>query len=92
MVCTPQYFNHSVFPSPPPPHLSLLGGAGGKGTWGKITDVFGDEDSRTNDVCDPNYDSEDEEVRAGSLPPLHNDDKPFPFIRIHILCLRLLHK
>ena len=43
------------------------GGAGGKGTWGKITEVFGEEVSHTNDVCDPNYDSEDEQVRRSEI-------------------------
>lgn len=41
---------------------TFSGGAGGKGTWGKITEVFGEEVGHTNDVCDPNYDSEDEQV------------------------------
>ena len=45
--------------------LSLLffisGGAGGKGTWGKLTEVY-DEGGLTRDAKDPNYDSNDEDV------------------------------
>lgn len=37
------------------------GGAGGKGTWGKLTEVY-DEDVRTHDFKDPNYDSIEEDV------------------------------
>ena len=37
------------------------GGAGGKGTWGKLVEVY-DEDGHTRDSKDPNYNSEDEEV------------------------------
>ncbi len=39
------------------------GGAGGKGTWGKLTEMY-DEDGHTRDARDPNYDS-DSEVRIG---------------------------
>ena len=39
------------------------GGAGGKGTWGKLTEVY-DEDGRTHDANDPNYDSIDEDVSS----------------------------
>lgn len=35
----------------------FLGGAGGKGTWGKLGDELGVE-SMTTDVKDPNYDSD----------------------------------
>lgn len=38
-----------------------LGGAGGKGTWGKIGEVY-DDDGHTHDQKDPNYDSEEEVV------------------------------
>ena len=37
------------------------GGAGGKGTWGKLGEVYYD-DGHTHDQKDPNYDSEEEEV------------------------------
>ncbi len=37
----------------------LLGGAGGKGTWGKLTDVYY-EDGKTRDFKDPNYDIEED--------------------------------
>ena len=44
------------------PLLSVrAGGAGGKGTWGKLVEVY-DEDGHTRDSKDPNYNSEDEEV------------------------------
>ena len=39
----------------------FTGGAGGKGTWGKLTEVY-DEDGRTHDTKDPNYDSIEEDV------------------------------
>ena len=39
----------------------VSGGAGGKGTWGKLTEMY-DEDGRTHDSNDPNYDSIDEDV------------------------------
>lgn len=42
-------------------NLAHLGGGGGKGTWGKSTEVY-DDDGLTNDIHDPNYDSENEEV------------------------------
>ena len=32
-----------------------------------MTEVFGEEVSHTNDVCDPNYDSEDEQVSLEML-------------------------
>lgn len=38
-----------------------LGGAGGKGTWGKLTDMY-EEDGHTHDANDPNYDSIEEDV------------------------------
>lgn len=38
-----------------------VGGAGGKGTWGKLTELY-DEDGRTHDFKDPNYDSIEEDV------------------------------
>lgn len=41
--------------------LYLLGGAGGKGTWGKLVEVY-DDDGHTHDHRDPNYDSEEEVV------------------------------
>ena len=37
------------------------GGAGGKGTWGKLTEVY-DEGGHLHDSRDPNYDSAEEEV------------------------------
>ena len=40
--------------------LPKKGGAGGKGTWGKLVEVY-DEDGHTRDSKDPNYNSEDEE-------------------------------
>lgn len=40
---------------------SYSGGAGGKGTWGKLTEVY-DEDGHTHDARDPNYDSIEEDV------------------------------
>ena len=44
-------------------HLcSTSGGAGGKGTWGKLTDMY-DEEGLPRDAGDPNYDSVEEEVR-----------------------------
>ena len=39
----------------------ILGGAGGKGTWGKPGEVYDDVDM-VNDEQDPNYDSEEAEV------------------------------
>lgn len=41
--------------------IATTGGAGGKGTWGKLTDMY-DEDGHTHDSNDPNYDSIEEEV------------------------------
>ncbi|CAI8049157.1 Programmed cell death protein 4 [Geodia barretti] len=38
----------------------MRGGAGGKGTWGKLGEVYYD-DGHTHDQKDPNYDSEEEE-------------------------------
>lgn len=43
--------------------MCATGGAGGKGTWGKLTEVY-DEDGRTHDANDPNYDSIDEDVSS----------------------------
>ena len=37
------------------------GGAGGKGTWGKMTEAY-DNEGHVKDSRDPNYDSQDEEV------------------------------
>ena len=37
------------------------GGAGGKGTWGKMTEAY-DNEGHAKDSRDPNYDSQDEEV------------------------------
>lgn len=42
---------------------SPVGGAGGKGTWGKLVEVY-DDDGHTHDNKDPNYDSEEEVVRG----------------------------
>ena len=42
------------------------GGAGGKGTWGKLTDMY-DESGHLHDSRDPNYDSAEEEVRGTVL-------------------------
>ena len=39
----------------------MSGGAGGKGTWGKLGEVY-DDDGHTYDHRDPNYDSEEEVV------------------------------
>ena len=41
--------------------LFCSGGAGGKGTWGKLTEVY-DEGGHLHDSRDPNYDSAEEEV------------------------------
>lgn len=52
------------------------GGAGGKGTWGKLTEVY-DEDGHAHDTNDPNYDSieEDEEyVVSPSSPHMTLDE------------------
>lgn len=43
----------------------VLGGAGGKGTWGKLTEMY-EGDGHTHDTNDPNYDSVEEEVRESS--------------------------
>jgi programmed cell death protein 4 len=40
--------------------LPKKGGAGGKGTWGRLGEVY-DDDGHTHDQKDPNYDSEEEE-------------------------------
>jgi programmed cell death protein 4 len=40
-----------------------LGGAGGKGTWGKLTEMY-EEDGHTRDANDPNYDSIEEDVSS----------------------------
>lgn len=42
-------------------YLLGSGGAGGKGTWGKLTEMY-EEDGHTHDTNDPNYDSIEEEV------------------------------
>lgn len=42
----------------------MSGGAGGKGTWGKLTDMY-EEGEHLHDSKDPNYDSADEEVCLG---------------------------
>ena len=44
------------------PSCIAAGGAGGKGTWGKLVEVY-DDDCHTHDQRDPNYDSEEEVVR-----------------------------
>ncbi len=45
--------------------MMFAGGAGGKGTWGKPgSELFADKD--TNDVHDPNYDS-DSHVRFSRI-------------------------
>jgi programmed cell death protein 4 len=44
------------------------GGAGGKGTWGKMTEVYND-DGTANDAGDPNYDSNNEEDAYIESPP-----------------------
>lgn len=43
-------------------NVLILGGAGGKGTWGKPGEVYDDVDM-VNDEQDPNYDSEEAEVQ-----------------------------
>lgn len=47
--------------------LPKKGGAGGKGTWGKLVEVYY-EDGHTHDQKDPNYDSE-EEVETYTVSP-----------------------
>ncbi len=37
----------------------IIGGGGGKGTWGRLNDEM-DADTHTKDYRDPNYDSADE--------------------------------
>ena len=37
-----------------------LGGAGGKGTWGKMTELY--DEGHVKDSGDPNYDSDEEDV------------------------------
>ena len=44
----------------------ILGGAGGKGTWGRPGEVYDDADMM-NDEQDPNYDSEEAEVQFVQL-------------------------
>ena len=44
--------------------LTPSGGAGGKGTWGKLTDMY-EEGGHLHDSRDPNYDSAEEEVCYG---------------------------
>ena len=46
--------------------IIILGGAGGKGTWGKPGEVY-DDDDMMNDEQDPNYDSEEAEVQFSRL-------------------------
>jgi programmed cell death protein 4 len=44
------------------------GGAGGKGTWGKLTDSYATEEL-TKDEHDPNYNSEDEGYVVAIIQP-----------------------
>lgn len=55
--------------------LPKKGGAGGKGTWGKMTEGY-DEDSLTHDNKDPNYNSDDQEayVVSPSSPLLNKEE------------------
>ena len=46
--------------------LCFVGGAGGKGTWGPLVEMY-DDDGHTHDSKDPNYNSEDEEVSGRTL-------------------------
>ena len=41
--------------------MTCVGGGGGRYTWGKLVDVY-DEDNHPKDSKDPNYDSEDDSV------------------------------
>ncbi len=50
----------------------ILGGAGGKGTWGRPGEVYDDADMM-NDEQDPNYDSEEAEVRFMQLTNMSFD-------------------
>ena len=38
-----------------------IGGAGGKGTWGAISEVMDDSYTKVRDQHDPNYESEEDE-------------------------------
>lgn len=38
----------------------FVGGAGGKGTWGKLGQVYDENDVECVDSHDPNYDSENQ--------------------------------
>lgn len=42
-------------------HITISGGAGGKGTWGAIGEVLNEEDLKFRDQQDPNYESEEDE-------------------------------
>lgn len=39
-----------------------IGGAGGKGTWGKPIDFYDEEGGHVKDSRDPNYDSDEADV------------------------------
>ena len=58
--------------------LSCIGGAGGKGTWGKLVEVY-DDDGHTHDQGDPNYDSEEEVVRHSTHTHTHYSAESSPF-------------
>ena len=57
MTGLPLVFNLSRLPT----HWLCTGGAGGKGTWGKLTEMY-EEGGHMHDSKDPNYDSAEEEV------------------------------
>lgn len=56
--------------------LPKKGGAGGKGTWGKMGQLYDENDADCYDVHDPNYDSENQEdYTVKTVIPVLNDDE-----------------
>ncbi|XP_072039315.1 programmed cell death protein 4-like [Amphiura filiformis] len=51
--------------------LPKKGGAGGKGTWGKVGQVYDENDAECHDVNDPNYDSDNQaDVALKTITPV----------------------
>lgn len=62
--------------------LAKKGGAGGKGTWGKICEVYPDGDGDYLDPNDPNYDSDNmENCKIEAITPVLDEDQIEQYVK-----------
>lgn len=60
----------------------FTGGAGGKGTWGKICEVYPDGDGDYLDPNDPNYDSDNmENCKIEAITPVLDEDQIEQYVK-----------